>query len=130
MPLKKGRKQKKPAIKVPSIDMALADRIEEFLKLRFEMKRPPVEAAKLLALVVELYRLKSPFPTRAAVSAELGCSVYTIDAAISTYLEREMISMDWVIHTGGVKTRDGVFKYQVYKPTQELLTAIGSRMAA
>lgn len=85
------------------------------------VKRPPEKAAALLALIVELYKTNTPFPSRMAVALKLDCSVFTVDAALSTRLEEGYLTQIVETTTGKVRNRHSIVRHRFYKPSAELV---------
>ncbi len=86
-----------------------------------DIKRPPEKAAALLALTVELYKANRPFPTRQAAAIALGCSKFTIDAALSTRLDEGYLTQI-VTETGNIQARHGIIRKRFYIPSQDLIS--------
>jgi hypothetical protein len=115
---------------VPSLDLALADTIEKFLMARYDMRRPPIAAARLLAVIVLLDEQKQPFPSRRRVAEEIRCSVYGIDAALQVAMARGLISQHVEIAQGNVQRRESILRNRYYVPSDELRALRGRRRAA
>lgn len=117
-------------VPLPRVSGQLIRDVEEFLRVKYDMKRPPEVASALLALIIELDRLKRPFPPRQQIAEWIRnappekASPYGIDAALSVALARELIDMDFEVVDGKVKQRDSVKRLRYYRPTQDLLEGI------
>lgn len=107
------------------VDDSLADRIEEYLLQTYAMRRRPTAAARLLALIVDLYTKGLPFPQRTAVARDIGCSKDGVDAALSSYLARDEIALEMRMVPGNVAKRESVIRERYFIPSQTLLTIAG-----
>lgn len=114
----------------PPIDKDAAARIETFLMQTYDMKRPPVVAAALLALILKLHETRAPFPPRRTVSDRIGCSIFGVDAALSVALSRGLIRQTTATENGRVSARDSIVRVRFYVPTQRLLFAAAATRAA
>lgn len=121
MPRKKATHERvHPAL--PKPDQAVVDAIEKHLLTSYDMKRPPLIAAAVLAMIVDLSRLGQAFPEREYLAKFLNCSKFGIDAAISTALARREITMTIGIEPGKIAARDSVVKYRYFHPSEELVS--------
>lgn len=131
MPRKRGygSSTQENGVYCPDYDPDLALQIEAFLATHYEPRRPPLVAARLLALLVELAKdPPMPFPPRQLVATRLACSKDGLDAAISVALERRLIKMSVeTVKSFGIKSgrRVGVIRHRYYTPTAKLLSGIG-----
>lgn len=101
--------------------------VEAIVRLLVENEkicRPPRQAAKLLAYIVELHRLGKPFPSRAEVSALLNMSIPTIDAALSSRLQEGYIDVDMKIAEGNIERRSSSIRQRYYTPSTQLTETI------
>lgn len=99
----------------------VVDAIADMLKVQQEMRRPPEKAAALLALIVELNRSGQPFPKRHEVAKALDCSVYTIDAALSTRIDEGYLQQIVETTSGEVSARHSIVRKRFYIPSPELV---------
>ena len=83
--------------------------------------RPPRQAAKVLAFVVQLHLAKQPFPTRKAAAQHLGVSIPTVDAVISAQVAKGELTIEHKYIEGNVKQRMGSIKQKYVIPSQELI---------
>ncbi len=81
-------------VNLPTINQDLADQIEDYIVTHYDSRRPPIKAARLLALICQLDWINEPYPHRTAVSRAVGCSVFTLDDAINVALMRNMITIE------------------------------------
>ena len=109
------------AAKLPKVSPIVQDAILDMLKEQQSVYRPPEVTAALLALIVELHKVGKPFPGREVVARALGCSIYTIDSAISTRSATGYISLNIQTREGAVQRRLSVVKDRYYVPSQELI---------
>lgn len=127
------RKQSPPASSaeklwppLPKVHLKDAVAIEEFLLTSYKMKRPPEVAAKLLALIIELWQREQPFPQREHVAHSLGCTKWGVDNALSVALARELITTEVGTEISTRMThRDGVIRHRYYIPCDALVKATG-----
>lgn len=83
--------------------------------------RPPRQAAKVLAFVVQLYLAKQPFPTRKAAAQHLGVSIPTVDAVLSAQIAKGELTVEHKYIEGNVKQRAGSIKEKYVIPSQALV---------
>lgn len=104
------------------------DRVDTLVKWLIEregMLRPPVVAAKFLIFCVELQRANRPFPPRAEVAAELGCSVSSVDAILNQRLATGDISIGEVIlEDGNVKRRVSTIRRKTITVSPEIVQVV------
>ena len=96
-----------------------------FLTMAHESRRPPEVAARVLGMVVELWMHGQPFPSRADVAHDLGCSKWGIDAALNTAMARELVSIE--IDTDGdsrIKHRAAVSQVRYIIPDTSLVELV------
>lgn len=108
---------------LPTPRQEIIDAFVNYLIDQERMCRPPTQAAKLLAFIVQLHKSKppQPFPPRKQVAAHLEMGVPTIDAAVSSriaqgYLKKEL---DWV--EGNVANRSSSVQIRYYVPSKDLV---------
>lgn len=106
---------------IPKISPIVADAISDMLLSDQGMLRPPDKASRLLALIVELYKRKQPFPPRQEVAEAVGCAVSTIDAALSTRLDEGYIIQVIETTQGNVARRHSAIRERYYVPSAQLL---------
>jgi hypothetical protein len=103
-------------------DDGLVSRVEEFLVARYDMRRRPEVAARTLAFIIKLHEARLPFPQRRAVAEALGCSKFSIDSAVSTYLARGLLKQSVETVDGNIaRPVDCVVRERYYTPSRELL---------
>lgn len=61
-----------------------------------------------------------PFPARETVAKKLDCSVFTVDAAISTRIDEGYLSMAIETTTGNVAQRHSTVRRRYYLPSKRL----------
>jgi hypothetical protein len=112
---------------MPRIDKQLVQAIEAYLIEAFEIKRPPIQTAKLLALIVQLEEKHIPFPRpRTVASRAIGGSKFGMDVALNTALARGLITQEMTTtYATENNQREGVIRHRIYKPTAKLLQGIG-----
>jgi hypothetical protein len=98
----------------------LVDAVEQFLMAAYASRKPPIIAASVLALIVELDQRGVAFPPRADVAAALQCSVFGIDGAIALALRRELISLKMHVQPGKAASGSTVNKHRYFVPCQQL----------
>lgn len=114
----------------PEIDPAAVDDFIDFLfSIDEKLCRPPRQAAKLLAFIVQLHTAPGgprPFPTRKQVAAHLGISVPTIDAVINLHVAEGNLTTRTEFVGGNVKQRRASAKKIRYLiPSPVLLSILG-----
>lgn len=111
---------------LPYWNATLADQLEAFLLTRYETRKPPVVAARLLAFILELNRRGLAFPTRDAAAEHLCCSKFSVDAALSVALERGLLTIHMeTTSSDDITARVGVIRHRYYLPTEVLLLGAG-----
>lgn len=85
------------------------------------IRRPPEKSAALLALAVELHKNHTPFPSRMAVAIKLDCSVFTVDAALSTRMDEGYLQQVVETETGNVAHRSSTVRKRFYVPSKEVI---------
>lgn len=110
------------AAALPDINPVVVQAITQMLMEQQEnVKRPPEKSAALLALTVELYKQNQPFPSRMAAAIKLDCSVFTIDAALSTRMDEGYLQQVVETTTGNVANRHSTVRQRFYVPSKELI---------
>lgn len=94
--------------------------IEAWLQQRYGMRRPPVVAGRLLAMLCDLHDANAPFPQRAYVCTVIGCSIYGVDVALNTALTRGDLSFETRLAPGHIAARESVLRHRYYAPSGEL----------
>jgi hypothetical protein len=117
------REAKAEARKLPPIDEFVVDALCHMLQTDRNMPKPPVQAARLLALCVELHKLRLPFPHRRVAAQALGGgkSVWTLDAAISTRVDQGYLTEVHETTTGNVANRDSVIRQRFFIPHSRVI---------
>jgi hypothetical protein len=111
---------------MPRLDRQLEHAITDYLIEAFEIKRPPVQTARLLALIIQLEEKHIPFPPRVVAARAIGGSKFGLDVAISMSLARGLIAQEMTTtHTVKNNQRDGAIRHRLYRPTAKLLQGIG-----
>lgn len=110
------------AAALPDPDPLLIDAIcDVIMTEQPNVKRPPEKSAALLALAIELHKINQPFPTRMAAAIKLDCSVFTIDAALSTRMDEGYLTQVVETTTGNVTKRNSIVRQRYYVPSKGLL---------
>lgn len=117
-------------IALPRIRQNVADKIGEWLVTSYGMRRPPAVARQVLALIVELHAKRRAFPLRSEAADLIGCTVFGLDAAISSALARGLITIEMTTGQGRVMQRDSAIRHRHYIPTPVLLAVAGAGAAA
>lgn len=99
-------------------DFAVA--IEGWLVQRYGMRRPPVVAARLLAMICDLHAIQAPFPQRAYACTVIGSSIYGVDVALNTALTRGDVTLESRLAPGHITARESVLRHRHYTPSAEL----------
>jgi hypothetical protein len=91
------------------VEPAVVNEFIDFLKeIDEKVCRPPRQAAKLLAFVVQLYKAPGgplPFPTRPQVAKHLKISIPTIDAVLNLHLAEGTLSVENRYRDGNIEQR-------------------------
>ena len=101
----------------------IVDAFVDYLIEQERMCRPPVQAAKLLAFIVDLHKQKPPrpFPPRADVAAHLEMGIPTIDAALSSRAAQGYVKQEVGYEEGNVANRRSSIKLRYYVPSRDLV---------
>jgi hypothetical protein len=86
--------------------------VEEFVRFLMEIDekicRPPRQAAKLLAFIVQLHKARGgprPFPTRPQVAKHLKMSIPTVDAVLNLHIAEGNLSIETRYRDGNIEQR-------------------------
>lgn len=112
------------ARRLGKLNPAVVDAIRDKMQQDRGMMRPPEQAARLLALIVELHKRHEPFPHREVAAKIVGGSesVWTVDNAIRNALSDGYATLVVETTTGHVASRDvSVRKERFFIPSKELL---------
>lgn len=111
---------------IPAISPVVIDALTEMLMTDQGMTRPPEKSAALLALIVELHKMKQPFPPRQMVAQHLDCSIFTVDAAISGRSdEGYIIAQETQIESSSkIANRHGIRRRRFYVPSNETISVV------
>lgn len=120
----------KPPINIPKLKPIVLDAVTDMLMTDQGMTRPPTKAAALLALIVELHNRNMAVPTRdvlkeyVANNTDGTCSVYTIDAAISTRIDEGYMKKVVETTTGNVAARHSTVSHLYLIPSKRLIDVV------
>lgn len=93
----------------PEIDEAVVFDFVDFLfSIDPKVCRPPRQAAKLLAFIVQLHRAPGgprPFPTRKQVAEHLGISIPTVDAVLNLHIAEGNLTVETRYRDGNIEQR-------------------------
>lgn len=119
------------ARRMPKLNPAVVDAIRSLLLQDRGMARPPDQAARLLALCVELYRKHEPFPHRAVAAEVIGGSKskFTVDNAIRNALTDGYLSLVIETTEGHIQRRGSVRKERHFIPDKRLVEVADSVVA-
>jgi hypothetical protein len=109
---------------LPAVSSFAVDAVMDMLLSEQGMNRPPEKAAALLALIVELYKRKQPFPRREEVAAAIGASVSTVDAALSSRIDEGYITPVVETKRGNVQRRNSAVRERYYIPSDGLIAVV------
>lgn len=84
--------------RLPHVSKAAAGQLTVYLRNKSWSQRPAIASARVLALMVELWANKQPFPTRAQAARHLGVSVPTVDLV----LRRHRTGVISIVYDGGI----------------------------
>jgi hypothetical protein len=103
----------------------LTARVLEYLMTGYEMRKPPVATAAILAVVLELHARQQPFPARRVVAAAAGCSIDAVDAALSVSLSRGLVRLRIEVIDGvKIRYRESSVRIRYYDPDPELIALV------
>jgi hypothetical protein len=71
-----------PDSRLPRVHKATVGALAGYLRDKSWSQRPPIASARVLALMVELWAARQPFPTRQQAARHLGVSVPTVDLVL------------------------------------------------
>jgi len=95
--------------RLPAVNPDVVDEFVDFLfSIDEKLCRPPRQAAKLLAFVVQLHKAPGgplPFPKRKDVAEHLGISVPTVDAVLNVHLAEGNLRVEERYRDGNIKQR-------------------------
>jgi hypothetical protein len=115
---------------LPKIRSTVIDAVTDMLMVDQGMTRPPEKSAALLALLVEVHKLGEPAPTRQTMAAAVArstdgsCSIFTIDAALSTRLSEGYLTQAVETPHGHVAKRNSVVRERYYVPSKRLIDVV------
>jgi hypothetical protein len=116
---------------MPQPDDAIIDALTKLLVKEQRMKRPPRQAARLLAYIYKLHKHgRQPFPPRKEVAATLGMSIPTIDTALSARLAEGYITCEIQTIEGNAKNRTSSIKQRYYRPSRDIIDTARAAMGA
>ena len=105
---------------VPDVPAFVVDAITKMLIEDQQLNRPPEKAAHLLAIICKLYEQRRPFPRRRDIADKIGSPLATVDAALSTRLDEDYISVRIETRPGNVQKRNSVIRERYYDPSDKL----------
>lgn len=111
-------------VRLPEVHGAVVDHVVDWLRSEKDMQRPPLAAAKLLILLVKLYRDHNPVPTRAAIATHLDIAVPTVDIVISNRIATGHLRLVTETARGHVKQRLTVVQHKFLIPSAELQAVV------
>ena len=86
--------------------------VQEFvnflISIDYKICRPPRQAAKLLAFIVQLHKARGgprPFPTRPQVAKHLHMSIPTVDAVLNLHIAEGNLSIETRYRDGNIEQR-------------------------
>lgn len=110
------------AATLPPVNPIVVDALIEMIMTdQQDVRRPPEKSAALLALSVELYKTNRPFPTRMAAALHLECSIFTVDAAISTRINEGYLTQVVETEEGNVSARGSIVRKRYYIPSKDVI---------
>lgn len=112
---------------LPKPGFRAVDEFVDFLmSIDEKICRPPVQAAKLLTFIVQLYKARGgprPFPTRPQVAKHLGMSVPTVDAVLNLHIAEGNLSVETRYRDGNIEQRRAsVIKERYIIPSDVLVS--------
>jgi hypothetical protein len=113
----------------PKLPRPRRDRVDVFVDFLFSIDekvcRPPRQAAKLLAFIVQLHKARGgprPFPTRPQVAKHLRMSVPTIDAVLNLHIAEGNLTVETRYRDGNIEQRRAsVIKERYIVPSDVLI---------
>jgi hypothetical protein len=108
---------------VVRIDKLLADRVCEWMKATFDLRKPPRIQACVLALVLQLHEKGMPFPRREEVADHLNCSKFSIDISLYKSMERNLVTPRFEM-VEGFSSRGGINQVRFLDPSLELIEVL------
>ena len=111
------------ARKLPKLNPAVVTAMEDMLQTDSGSLKPPEQAARLMALIYELHKLKMPAPRREVMAQVIGGarSKWTIDTTL--YQKRAEGYLDLVIETqvGHTQKRSGIRQVRYFVPSKRVI---------
>lgn len=111
------------ARKLPKLNPAVVAAMEDMLQTDSGSLKPPEQAARLMALLYELHKLKVPAPRREVMAAAIGGarSKWTVDSTL--YQKRAEGYLKLVIETqiGNTQKRSGIRQVRFFVPSKRVL---------
>jgi hypothetical protein len=119
-------KPEKPAKPLPNPrGRAVSEFVDFLFSIDEKVCRPPLQAAKLLAFIVQLYKARGgprPFPTRPQVAKHLGMSVPTVDAVLNLHIAEGNLTVETRYRDGNIgQRRASVIKERYIVPSDVLI---------
>jgi hypothetical protein len=111
-------------LRLPEIHDAVVQHVVDWLRSEKAMQRPPEAAAKLLILLVKLYRDHIPIPTRAVIAKHLDIAIPTVDIVISNRIATGHLKLVMETTRGQVKQRLTVVQHKFLVPSAELQAVV------
>jgi hypothetical protein len=109
---------------MPNVPEPAVGSVLEYITTTYQMKRPPLMAARVLAYICEFYGRDYRFPSRELLAKHLGSSKFTIDAVLQAYLSRGELTQRWeVLPSDELQGRDSVVRHRYYDPSEALMDA-------
>lgn len=109
---------------IPRPRRGLSAAVLDFLMTRYDAKRPPDMASRLLATLVELDTRDQEYPSRRDMAEHLDASVFGIDAALSSAMRRGLIEPVVRTKPGHIARWENAVHAKYYKPTRTLKDAV------
>ena len=88
---------------------------------KFAMRKPPVFASRMLAILIELHLADQPCPPHKVLAERVGCTIWAIDSAMNVVQERGLLTQEIRLAPGNIAARASVMKQSYYVPCPELL---------
>ena len=111
------------ARKLPKLNPAVVAAMEDMLQTDSGSLKPPEQAARLMALIYELHKLKMPAPRREVMAQVIGGarSKWTIDTTL--YQKRAEGYLDLVTETqiGNTQKRPGIKQIRYFVPSKRVI---------
>lgn len=111
------------ARKLPKLNPAVVAAMEEMLQTDSGALKLPEQAARLMALLYELHKIKAPAPRREVMAKAIGGaqSKWTVDSTL--YQKRAEGYLDLVVETvvGHTQKRSGIRQVRYFIPSKHVL---------